>query len=232
MNFRRQVLGVVMVALGATGSAQADQLSFQGLTGGGVALRVNHSGGSINTWAGRFEWHNATTGDDIVSYCIELTQFTPQGFGEYTETSLGSILTTARAEALAELFEDHGAQSLAFSSPGDETDLTEAAAMQMAVWEIVSETAEGTWNVLAGSTSFQSRSGTNSQLFGAALSLAQNWLNALDGTFDPASLDRIVAITSDGNQDQIIMVPLPPPLAFASLGILGVIAARRRSHRR
>lgn len=232
MSFHKILGGVIVAAaLAVTASAQADDLDFLGLTGGGVALKVHHSGGSINTWAGRFEWHNVTTGEDLVSYCIELDEYTPQNLGTYAETGLGSILSTARVNALAELFEDHGEQSMAFSSPGDDGDLTEAAAMQMAVWEIVSEAAEGTWDVLAGTTSFEARSGTNSNLFSDALSMAQDWLNNLDGVFDAASLDRIVAITSDGNQDQIIMVPLPPPLAFAGMGILGVIAARRRTRR-
>jgi hypothetical protein len=151
------------------------------------------------------------------------------GLPEGSRSSLG--LGLAQLGRLAELFENHGEQALAFADAENAVDLTEAAALQMAVWELIHERTESaeSASLTAGNAWFEARSGTHAGLFAASLSLAQDWLRELDGAFDRAWLGRLRGLTSDGHQDQIMVVPLPAPAALAGFGLLLVTMGRRNS---
>ena len=235
MNKYLAGFGLCALASATTGaSAETLDLTYGGLVGGGVAVNVTHSGGSLNTAAGLFQWNGGTAH----SFCVELTQYVGTGTTSYDcttleaastdlATAIGAVDDTELAY-IAELFEKHSAAALAFTSPGNTTDLTEAAAFQFALWEIVYE-GTGAWNVGSGDTFMeQFTTGGNGGLVGAAVTMANEWLGGLTGTVSDAWLQRVVLLTNGNRQDQVLLVPLPAPFAFGALGVLGVMIGRRR----
>jgi hypothetical protein len=97
--------------------------------------------------------------------------------------------------------------------------------MQIATWEIVRENS-GSLNVSTGNVLYQNPED------GAALTLAQTYLSALDGTGPRA--DGLYAMTAVGAQDIVVQVtsPAPEPVESATTGIALIALVmmwRRRS---
>jgi len=102
------------------------------------------------------------------------------------------------------------------------TNSSDAAAFQLAIWEIVYDTP-GSWNVNSGNfyaTGF------------GALGTAQTWLNGLT-TSSPGFSGSLVALTNRTQQDYIAVAPVPEPgTIFAALSILapaGLAFRRKRA---
>ena len=223
----------------ATTAASADDvaLTFNGLTGGGVTMRVHYEDGggtdrTLSTAAGRFEWN----GNTVNSFCVELTQYA--GSGNFDCVGLdadGAPFSDDQVDAIAKLYEQFSDGALDFTGGATNDNLIEAAAFQMVLWEIVSEkTSVGDatdWDIEGGTTSFSSltSSGTGA-LFSQAESRAVTMLTAIQGSslLNSAWIDRLRLLQHDQKQDQLILVPLPAPLAFGALGVLGVMIGRRR----
>lgn len=199
---------------------------------------------SGTTSAGLFNWQGTVTNPvglqgNYWAFCIELTQHVSGNtnyFGNNYRvrnledaprpTNSVAPMGSQKADALRELFGRFffPAFGPAINGPGITQD--EAAAMQVAIWEIVYETASaagsGTpgaaygqnWGLSTGNAVFTGRS--------QVLTLATSFLNALDGT-GRKSYD-LYAVSSENNQDMIV----PTPGAMALLGVAGVAASRRR----
>ena len=106
-----------------------------------------------------------------------------------------------------------------------------SAAFQMGVWEIVyqDDTAaagDGTFDSI-GEITLNTLSGIFSMDNASAGGVANGWLSSLTGTYsaDPA---WIVGFGSSTIQDQVTLIPLPPPVWLAAVGLVSVVVGRRR----
>ena len=199
--------------------------NFTGGVGGVLAGRYNFdiNGGSpsgipgITSWTQLPEW----------GFCIEM-QYSTGGYQPYTIKNLqdapltggigGLPMGTTKANYIRELWANHIA-----NVPGNNTN---AAAFQLAVWEIVYENnaaGPGLWNVK--STSGAADTGFRAVGNTAALDLANTWLGQLDGQ---GLASGLYAYSNTNYQDYVFQVPVP---AAALLGFLGLSAAGLRLRR-
>jgi hypothetical protein len=151
---------------------------------------------------------------EFEAYCIQLTQSITWGETydfETREPELspvpGSGMGTARADLLAELYGR-------FFAPGT-TSRDDAAAFQLAVWEIVHDDGA---DLTTGLIQVEDT--------GVWFGLAQTWLSALDGTGPHADL---LAMTHPDKQDHIILIPNAPAAGLMLVaGLFGGASRKRR----
>jgi len=245
-------VGCVGVAvLASAGITQADTIgmTFDGITGQSTSYSytgVRAAGGASfggNTTAGKFAWTVTTGGgtcgnhafaenETCFTFCTELTQnisqgskvlYTLQGPSSLPDPSGGFGMGSFRAALLAELFDNH------FVAATTAAGTLDAAAFQMAVWEIVYQDGTGAGGSASslGELTLDTLAGTYSTGNNVAGALANSWFIGLTGSYatDP---DWLVGFGSTTKQDQITMVPLPAPVWMAAVGLLGVVVGRRR----
>lgn len=150
---------------------------------------------------------------EFEAYCIQLTQSITWGETYDFETRApelsplpGQGMGAARADLLAELYGR-------FYLPGT-TSRDEAAAFQLAVWEIVHD--DGT-DLTSGLIQVEDT--------GIWFAMAQSWLASLDGQ-GPRS--QLLAMTHLDKQDHIILIPSAPALGLLAMSGLFAGATRRR----
>lgn len=210
------VLGAIAVAGGLSAGAQAATLSatFHGASPS-LTIELSLDGGDDydDYTAGLMNW-TKTGGDydgvdgDYSTFCIELTEHVHSG-DSYTfdvvDTELAptsASMGIGKADLIDELY-GRFFGGLDFDDPG------EMAAFQLAVWEIVYDSGvdltDGWFRAASGSYR----------------SLAQSYLNSLDGSGPRLAVE---ALAREGVQDQLV-VPEP---ASALLLSLALAAWRRR----
>ena len=223
---------------GATTSSMASTLNLQldGWAAGPLSFKTSVTGNTgIN--AGAFSWSDGV-GNSYVTFCTELTQNI--NFGNSYNYDIDSLsiapvpndsinaafphliggMGTYRAGLVQNLYDQYFSVALDSS--------VNAAAFQLAIWEIVYEEglAEGdnsTLNVSDGDfTISNNNAGNQSQT--QAITLANTWLSTLSSV----GVTTLVALTNDTYQDQILLIPLPAPVLMAGLGLLAVPLIRRR----
>ena len=194
-------LGTMNVIDAGTHPGLVTSYSLNGVKDYAEAGVYNWTRAAINpgTYAG-----NPTPGQTFGAFCIEVDQELPSSPNiAYTVTDLAAL--GAKADQLKELW---GRFRSAIG-----TDNTKAAAFQMAVWEIVSDSGK---NLTAGI--FKADTTTAS---GAAVAAqAQSWLNALNGTGPKANL---FALSSPIDQDQLFEVPPCTPKTPLKKGMTATI---------
>ena len=182
------------------------------------ALVVNYTlnGSSDVAEAGVYNWTRSATnpgtyagtptpGQTFGGFCLEVDQeFTTLPNVAYTVTDLAALGAT-RTNQLKELW---GRFRAAVG-----TDNTKAAALQMAIWEIVSDTGKN-----LGSGVF--RADTSTATGAAVAAQAQSWLDAVNGTGPKANL---LAMTSPTDQDQLFEVPPCTPKTELKPGMTATI---------
>jgi len=138
-------------------------------------------------------------------------------------TNIGGMGVT-KANELRELF---GRFYPVFGVPLDQQH---AAALQIAIWEIVREDS-GTLNVYGGNTRFRNES------VAGTIALAQTYLDQIDG-HGPLARGLLALISGTpsvpGTQDLVVQEAVPEPgtlglAAFACVAFLGVIRRRLRA---
>lgn len=235
---------IALVCLAGSASAATVTSTFNSV---GPRVDMNFSvtdpsATSGGTQAGLFNW-TGTAGNPAGlqghyrAFCIELTQHVGAGT-TYTyqtaaletapqPTTSVTPMGTAKASAIRELFGRFYSPSFGFDINGPGISNEEAAAIQLAVWEIVYETASssGSGPGAAFGLNF-GLAGGNAVFSGDAgvLALASGFLAALDGT-GPQALD-LIALTSDTAQDMLI--PTPSATVLAGLGLAAAGRRRRR----
>lgn len=238
-------LGTSAALVPAT-SAHADSLNIAGWWGGnrwdasmtlGAGMVNYHDDSVLNAaqnsgpfGAGGFNTVNSTTGATFLSWCVDVFHSfyfnspTSQGVAELTNASF--IFGATRAADLGRLATEAYAVAGNTNSSGDN-----AAAFQLAVWEIVNENSGGAYNL--GSGNFKASAGGN------ATSIAQGWLDNLPSTSIYSADIWMMQNTGNGGwgpQDVLVFtaaVPEPETYALmlAGFGLMGVVVRRRRQHR-
>ena len=220
-------------------TVQFDTTGADGLGGGGY----NKSAG---TWASRFKWgvSNATgaakslNGTSIFTFCAEIAEYAVSGTGVTDTWDLtempedddgwlnGSHMTSATADLMSQLyagfFRNASQQSVALYSMSD-SQLAEAAAFQIATWEIMYESDDNGTDV--DPLNVNSGDFKASGIAASILTRANAMLGML-GNFNANS--NVIGFWMDDWQDQMYYVPVPAPVALAGVGLLGVIFGRKR----
>lgn len=203
----------------------------------GVRIQLNGSGG-FNTPAGSFNWTAKTAssapadeafyntydvGDSVITFCVELDQHvSPNNDYTYQLVSLESVpspgtvagggMNAIKANYVRELF----GRFYKDGTKGNIFTNSEAAAFQLAIWEIVTEDLSNSKDLGSGVVQ---GSGND-----AAILLANTWLSELSGDvtkfYDKFKNQEIFGLTSASGQDQIVLINTPVP-ATALLGVLG-----------
>jgi hypothetical protein len=202
------------------------------VTSESIQRDVGDGAGFVSTTTGMFSF--TRTGGTLeggpdgtfFGYCIEPREFVSTGNTytyDFTNLDMGATniggMGAAKADLIRELF------GRFYPVIGAPIDATHASAMQIATWEIVRENS-GSLNVSTGNVLYQNPED------GAALTLAQTYLSALDGTGPRA--DGLYAMTAVGAQDIVVQVtsPAPEPVESATTGIALIALVmmwRRRS---
>ncbi|TDJ41929.1 MAG: hypothetical protein E2O54_03840 [Gammaproteobacteria bacterium] len=220
-----------------------------------------------STTAGKFGWtveagegpvsfggRSFNDGDQFSTFCTELTEFISPG-STYTYYSsaiedmpsygqIGAPMMAFRAGLLQELFDNHYADATNGISDTIYSDTVEAAAFQVAVWEIVYEdrllevNSGGGTPLSVALNVGADNSGLNSFVISQnalVVALADEWLDALNG--DVVAGNTLMGFASDSSeslasQDQVAyFIPLPAPVWMAGMGLLGIIIGRKRLRR-
>ena len=199
----------------------------------GESVYVSSPSFNSTTSAGRFNWTVVAVadndnpwsfhaGDKIITFCCEL-----QGMGsnphdyEFAESpkdvpgSMGGMGEN-KAKVLTSLFWNNYATAATGTKQ-------EAAAFQMCVWEIVYETIADINNP---SASLDVGDGviTIDAVDDETDALANSWL---ENVYLASQISDGLLGLANG-QDQLYYVPVPAPVALAGVGLLGVIAGRKR----
>jgi len=216
------ILGTTM-ALSSLAGADVITARFDEVAPGrGVSFSIDSGGSFSGTQAGSFRWTRlggdyagSGASGSFTTYCIELSQHISYGSTyDYTTRAAdlspvpGSGMGADRAALLSELFGRFYVPQF--------TSNDEAAAFQVAIWEI---THDDGLSLNAGLFQIEDE---------GSLSLtAQSWLDALDGSGPRLQL---LAMTSEIAQDQIFVVPAASSAGLMLVAsVFGCSSRRRRS---
>jgi hypothetical protein len=227
------------VSLFAAQAVSADQIQLASFWGGNTwdasitFNGTNYHDGSAASFtegggAGGFLTKDLTTGTSFQSWCVDI--FHDFNFPVTTtdiKTSAASIFGQTKATDLGRLYTYVESQGV--NVDGHNSSNTDAAAFQLAVWEVVNETAGTNYNLSSG----------NLSITGTGVAEAQGWLDYLNS--NPYSANSYAAsiwsvqgqgASGWGAQDVAVFAPIPEPetyaMLLAGLGLLGFMARRRK----
>ncbi|MFG0329775.1 MAG: PEP-CTERM sorting domain-containing protein [Phycisphaerales bacterium] len=212
----------VVAGLGAPAAADTIEVTFNSVSPNqSVRYSIDAGNSFDSTLGGTFNWtrtNGTYTGGgavgDFSSFCIELTEFvSPTGSYTYdivevedAPSSFFGGMGSVRAGKLARLFGQFHQETWTAN---------EAAAFQVAVWEI---THDDDGSVYTGT--FQV-SGSE-----AYIADAQSLIDNIDPNGDRAT---ILAMVGDDQQDHVFLVPAPGALALFGMGGALMLGRRRRA---
>lgn len=218
-------LTLLALAAASFSAAAADvAITYQGKDTSSPVVRTSEAG---RVAAGVLNYTDAA--GSFQAYCIEPAQ--PNALTSYgAQTYTVSSFTGTQASLLQGLY------SSTFASVDT---VTEQAAFQLAVWEIVRESTSSTLSVTSGAGSFSVSAGSSSnaasvQLASSLTSLANSYLLAAEN-YHGSSLYTLTKLSNATYQDLVtatrVVSSVPEPesyaLFLAGLGAVGMIARRR-----
>lgn len=210
----------------ASNPAHATALTFQDFAQGAetVTFTNNSPATTERVSAGEmlFGRNDGGVTSTLRAYCVDIFQSASYSAQDYTLVNGITHFGAEKAADLGRLFTE-------FDAWNGNTSITaqETAALQIAVWEIVNETARtasspqldlssGNFTITAGGTS--------------TIALAQGWLNGL------ASANNWYQVSAYENatyQDYLVLNKVPEPgslaLVLGALGSMGLVARRRKA---
>lgn len=221
-----------------TMTQSGNPLSGHAVVAGIYKWKVTGSSGDLGFAANDLlEGNGQSNNADFVAFCIDPNEWlnSPSSFTVFNPlgdtTASGGEVSATEAVWLRQLF--------AYQSPFDPTlDATTAAALAVAVWEIVGENAAGLsgLSVTNGGLKFSAANA-------AVLTEAQSFLTNL-GSAIPVLADTLVALVSSTGQDMLafripgggdiptggdLPVPAPGTLLLLGLGLAAMGYRARRS---
>ncbi len=178
-------------------------------------VRINLAGHYANrgVYAGLFRMEDSSTGAEILAWCVDLYN-NLRSNALYDVSSFSATgFSTAVKENVARLF-------TGFYADIDTRD--EAAAYQIALWELVTET-DGSMNLGSGIFSVASASTS-------VLGLANSYLSGLSGFGTNGYNLTFFDSQNNSSQNLVSVSPVPLPAAGGLLlaGLAGIAALRRR----
>jgi hypothetical protein len=239
MNLRRIALTVAAAgAMMTAAQAGTVDVEFTG-TGLGRSVRTHLDGHTQNVFAGQLR-HAFSDGTEqcseldgeYLTFCTELVQYVTPYESPYECLPLEAAPPThamgaVRAQALRDLYVFADGDQFATAGTSDNEDL--AAAFQIAVWEIVYD-YDGTASSLDVTEGNLRVTRTDGNPLTPGVS---GYLDSFfGGVGTGAALPELFAVTHDQYQDQLVMIPLPLPLAMGAVGLAAVVWRRRALARR
>lgn len=207
----------------------------QGSSQFGLAFWLSADGKKEAAYAGQFQ--GTLNHLPFTTYCVDLWQdisLSSTVYSDFSQVQAGtsslSWFTAAKANDLGRLFTAHA---------GSVTDAITSSAMQLAIWEIISETGS-TYDLLPGHST--SGNFTAMRYFGnanetQALNLAQNWVQhlgtssnyAITVEYSPTKQDLIRASFAPLASDSAPMAtPEPGSVVLLGLGLAALTRSRKK----
>lgn len=237
-------LAITIAAAAVSTAANAESLSmtFVGL-GPSKTIKANfnsgrsfgqgNAGGWSSYAAGRMQWVDQY-GRNLATYCTQIKEYVSNNQTvNFTMTSVANVpdpvpgpMGAIKAQLINDLYRRH------YQSVVTSNNANLNSAFQLAVWEITHENltaadangALGQLDVFVGALASDKSHNATLTVGNLAMSLLAT-LGLDDGFLEGP---KLIGLTHSSAQDQLLVVPIPAPLALAAAGLVGVAAIRRR----
>ncbi len=231
---------IVATASMISTSALADSVDVDYVhTGLGRSVSLHLDGGTKNVFAGQL-YHQMSDGTgaasglngEYITFCTEIVQTVSMNATEFELVALENAPNTGpmgatKAQAIRDIFAYANGSQYTSNSDGDNKNFV--AAFQIAIWEIVYD-YDGT----LGSLDVEKGDLTVTDIHRSNLSdgIVDHLIDLFGNVGVGSDMPGLFAVTSASFQDQLVMIPLPAPLAMGALGLAAVIWRRRKLARK